>query len=39
MYKTIFTSYILLGSYFIYKSYKYSKVLEYLDEIILDEMN
>ena len=37
MYKTILTGIILSGSYFIYKSYKYSNVLDELEELFMEE--
>ena len=39
MYKTIISSSILLGSYFIYKSYKYNKVLDSLEELFMEEVD
>ena len=38
MYKSILAGSIILGSYFIYKSYKFIKVLDELEEIFMEEI-
>ena len=38
MYKSILAGSVILGSYFIYKSYKLKKILDELEEIFMEEV-